>query len=365
MIDATINAMQHWSFLSIPISRWLLALLCLFFTIVFQRYFNSTLHAWFYQLASQTRTRLDNIVLTAAEKPASWLLLILGVWASLHVLQPPAAFLPILALADKMGRLLAIVTTIWFVWRMVDGLSSYFEVKAKQTDSPLDDQLIPFVRKTLKIFLAMTGVLVIAQNMGYSISGLLASLGIGGIAVAMAAKDTVANVFGSIMILLDRPFTVGDWIKTKEFEGVVEDVGFRSTRIRTFAKTLVNVPNSLMANMVIDNIDARSKRRIKMRIGITYDTTPAQMQAAIEGIECLLREHAGVDQDYALVKFDEFEDSSLSIFLYYFSASPVWEEYLQVRQEINMQIMVLLKELGLAFAFPTRTLELHSSEKAG
>jgi len=194
--------------------------------------------------------------------------------------------------------------------------------------------------------------------MGYSISGLLASLGIGGIAIAMAAKDTIANVFGSIMILVDRPFAIGDWVKTSEFEGVVEEIGFRSTKIRTFERTLVNVPNSALANMVIDNIDARNERRIKMRIGLTYDTTPAQMEAAIAGIEAILRDHPGVDQSYKLVKFDEFADSSLSIFLYYFSASKVWAEYLQVRQEINLQIMQLLESLDLEFAFPTQTVHL-------
>jgi MscS family membrane protein len=180
----------------------------------------------------------------------------------------------------------------------------------------------------------------------------------------MAAKDTIANVFGSVMLLVDRPFTIGDWIKTKEFEGVVEEIGFRSTRIRTFAKTIVNVPNSMLANMVIDNIDARPKRRVKIRIGITYDTTPAQMQQAITGIENILKYHIGVDQEFSLVKFDEFEDSSLSIFLYYFTNTTHWEEYLQIRQEVNMQIMELLEELGVEFAFPTRTLHLQPSDIA-
>ena len=160
------------------------------------------------------------------------------------------------------------------------------------------------------------------------------------------------------MILVDRPFTVGDWIKTAEFEGVVEEVGLRSTRIRTFEKTLVNVPNSSLANMVVDNIEARPKRRVKMRIGITYDATATQMQQAIEGIEGILKHHSGVDLQGSLVKFDEFEDSSLSIFLYYFTKTTHWEESLQVRQEVNMQIMELLEKLGLEFAFPTRTVHL-------
>jgi MscS family membrane protein len=359
-MDALLTTLQGWSVLGIPVLRWLLAFLCLFAVIVLQRYLNNALHRWVVHIAGKTATKLDDILLEAAEKPARWFLLIVGLLLTVHVLQPPEPLLPLLTGIDQVARLAAIVTGIWFVWRMVDGLGAHFQARAKDTESPLDDQLIPFVAKTLKIFLVMTGVLVVAQNMGYSISGLLASLGIGGIAVAMAAKDTVANVFGSIMILLDRPFVVGDWIKTSEFEGVVEEVGFRSTRVRTFGKTLVNVPNSRMANMVIDNIDARPKRRIKMRIGITYDATPAQMQQAIAGIEQLLRDHPGVDQEYSLVKFDEFADSSLSIFLYYFSASTVWEEYLQVRQEVNMQIMELLAELGLAFAFPTQTLHIES-----
>ncbi len=359
-MNLSMDTIVQWEPLGIPLVRWLLAMLCLFLFLVLRRYLNHVLHSWVRNLTTKTRTTLDDILLEAAEKPASWFILIVGILLTLQVLQPPQNLLPLMDMADKLIRMSAIITGIWFLWRMVDGLGAYFSARAKDTDSPLDDQLIPFIRKTLKIFLAITAVLVVAQNMGYSISGLLASLGIGGIAVAMAARDTVANVFGSIMILIDRPFTIGDWIRTSEFEGVVEDVGFRSTRIRTFAKTLVNVPNSRLANMVIDNIDAMPKRRIKMRIGLTYDTTPEKMQAAIDGIERILREHPGVDQEYFLVKFDEFEDSALSIFLYYFSASTVWEEYLQVRQEVNMQIMQLLHDLGLAFAFPSRSLYLES-----
>lgn len=355
---------QLWSLLTdttlldIPLARWLMAGLTLFATVVAQRVIISSLKKIARKITAHTKTMLDDVLFTAAEQPASKLILVLGILLTVHVLQPPAESFPIIGFIDQAGRILTIVIGVWFLWRMIEGLGAYFTARAKQSDSSLDDQLVPFIAKTLRIFLIMTAVLVIAQNMGYSISGLLASLGIGGIAVAMAARDTIANIFGSIMLLIDRPFRVGDWIKTSEFEGVVEEIGFRSTRIRTFARTLVNVPNSKLANMVIDNIDARSERRIKMRIGLTYGTTPAQMNAAIEGIENILCNHPGVDQSYKLVKFDEFEDSSLSIFLYYFSSSKVWADYLQVRQEVNMEIMALLQELELDFAFPTRTLHI-------
>lgn len=344
--------------LEIPLSRWLISITALFATVVMQRFVLSAFRSLAQRIASQTKNKIDDLLLTAAERPAGMLVLLIGTLGAIHLLNPPADIFPLIELANSLGRVASILIGAWFLWRLIEGLCAYFTAKAAETISSIDDQLVPFIGKTLKIFLVLTVVLMVAQNMGYSISGLLASLGIGGIAIAMAAKDTIANVFGSIMILVDRPFTAGDWIKTSEFEGVVEEIGFRSTKIRTFEKTLVNVPNSSLANMVIDNIDARHVRRIKMRIGLTYDTSATQMNAAVKGIETILKQHPGVDQEYMLVKFDEFSDSSLSIFLYYFSASKVWEEYLQVRQEVNMQIMDLLEGMELEFAFPTRTLHI-------
>jgi len=358
-MQAIVDSIQAWHILDIPLGRWLLALLCLFAAVVAQKILVGTFNGLMQHMAGRTETRLDNVLLKAAERPAGWLVLVIGIILALHVLQPVDQAWAIITLMDRIGRGASIILGAWFLLRLLDGMSAYFAARARQTESPLDDQLVPFISKTLKLFIIITAVLVVAQNMGYSVSGLIASLGIGGIAVAMAARDTIANVFGSVMILVDRPFTVGDWIRTAEFEGVVEEIGFRSTRIRTFEKTLVNVPNSSLANMVIDNIDARSVRRVNMRIGLTYDTTPEQMDAAIRGIEEILQKHPGVDQSYRLVKFDEFADSSLSIFLYYFTASKVWEEYLQVRQEVNLAIMHLLEELGLSFAFPSRTVYLH------
>ena len=358
------STLQQWTLLDIPATRWLMAAVVLFITIVLQRVIVRIFRALTQTLTSRTQTQLDDVLLGAAEKPANWLVLVIGILLTINVLNPPVDIFPIVPLANSGGRIISIALGIWFLWRMIDGIGTYYSTRAAQSLTALDDQLVPFIVKTLKIFLIITGVLVVAQNMGYSISGLIASLGIGGIAVAMAAKDTISNIFGSIMILIDRPFSIGDWIKTSEFEGVVEEIGFRSTRIRTFSKTLINVPNSMLANMVIDNIDARPKRRVKMRIGITYDTSPAKMKQAVAGIEEILKQHIGVDQEFSLVKFDEFEDSSLSIFLYYFTKTTHWEEYLQIRQEVNMQIMELLESLKLEFAFPSRTVYLHQEEGA-
>ncbi len=201
------------------------------------------------------------------------------------------------------------------------------------------------------------------QNMGYSISGLLASLGIGGLAVALAARETLSNVFGSLMIIIDRPFNVGDWIKTGDLEGTVEEVGFRSTRIRTFAKTLITVPNNVVASQSIDNFSRMPKRRVMLTVGVTYHTTPAQMREAVSSIRELLENHDAVDPEFMLVNFTDFGASSLDILVYCFTKTTVWAEYLAARQDICLQIMDTLENLGLEIAFPSRSIYLRTDDQ--
>jgi MscS family membrane protein len=165
-------------------------------------------------------------------------------------------------------------------------------------------------------------------------------------------------MFGSVTIFTDRPFQVGDWIKASGVEGYVEDVGFRSTRIRTFDKTLVSVPNSKLAGNTIENMDARPVRRVKMTVGVTYETKSDQMRKAVEAVREILRSHQGIWQDYWLVYFTDFGASSLDIFIYYFTKSKVWAEYLEVRQDVNLKIMSKLEEMGLEIAFPSQTVYL-------
>ena len=211
--------------------------------------------------------------------------------------------------------------------------------------------------------MALTFVMII-QNLGYSVSSLLAGLGLGGLAFALAAKDSLANMFGSVTIFTDRPFQIGDWVKTPAVEGVVEDVGFRSTRIRTFEKTLVTIPNSKIANDTIENMDARPIRRIMMTVGVTYATSADQMEQAVEAIREILKTHPHVDQGYWLVYFTGFGASSLDIFIYCFADTKVWADYLDVRQSVNLLVMRKLNELGLEIAFPSQTVYLRREDGA-
>jgi len=215
---------------------------------------------------------------------------------------------------------------------------------------------VPLVSKAAKVFLGVLAFVVAVQNLGYSVAGILAGLGIGGLALALAAQDTVANVFGSIMILLDRPFRVGDWIRGADFEGTVEEIGFRSTRVRTFPKTLVTVPNKRMADMIIDNQQAMPVRRILMSLGVTYGTRPDQLRAAVAGINGIIASLPGIWTDGTLVRFHEFGASSLNIMVRCFTLDTAYDEHMRIREDLHLRIMELFEKLGLEFAFPSQTL---------
>jgi len=190
------------------------------------------------------------------------------------------------------------------------------------------------------------------------VTGLVAGLGVGGLAVALAFQDTLGNFFGSIFILLDRPFAVGDWIKVGDVEGIVEDIGFRSTRIRTFPKTVVSVPNKTVASTTVDNWSKMPKRRVRQTVGVTYETTPEQMEHAVAAIREIVQNDEGVDKEYIVVRFTEFGDSSLNILVYYFTTAVGFADHAATRERINLAIMRTLENLGLSIAFPTHTVYL-------
>ena len=181
-------------------------------------------------------------------------------------------------------------------------------------------QFTPMASRAMRIFIVIVGSLTVLATVGVNVTGLIGGLAVGGIAISMAATDTVANFIGTFNILTDKPYKVGDWISAgSEIDGTVEEIGFRSTKVRTFGKTLLTVPNGSINKANINNWSRMPKRRVKMTIGVTYDTTPAQMRQLLEQIETLLREDEGVDQEYMLVQFTDFGPSSLDIFLYYFT----------------------------------------------
>ncbi|RLG38368.1 MAG: mechanosensitive ion channel family protein, partial [Thermoproteota archaeon] len=247
------------------------------------------------RLARKTRTELDNLLIEALRKPLEIGIIAISIGIATTVLGLPREPVDLPRIAGAILTFGVTVLAAWTLFRLIDALSKFLLEGAKKTESKIDDTLIPLFRKAAKIFVAVMAFVVAVQNLGYSISGLLAGLGIGGLAIALAARDTLANVFGSITILIDKPFKVGDWVSGPGFEGVVEEIGFRSTRIRTFHKTLISIPNNTLVNMTIDNRQAMPMRRMDFVVGVTYDTTVEQMRRALEEIRNILVSHEGVD----------------------------------------------------------------------
>lgn len=245
---------------------------------------------------------------------------------------------------------------IWVIYLSIDALGLVFRDWAAQTETTLDDQLAPFATKTLKALVLVLGFLITLQNFGINVVSLLAGLGLGGLALALAAQDTAANLFGSITILFDNPFQVGDWIKVAGTEGTVEEIGFRSTRIRTFYNSLVTIPNSTMAKEQIDNMGARPFRRIRHTLGIHYDTSPQKIQEFCDQIKYMLLQDARVDKTNTWVYFVNYNASNLDILVNYHLRVSTFEDEYQQQQIVLLEIKKIADQMGVIFAYPTQSL---------
>tara|TARA_Y100000768_G_C23988879_1_gene690749 strand:+ start:2326 stop:4005 length:1680 start_codon:yes stop_codon:yes gene_type:complete len=247
---------------------------------------------------------------------------------------------------------------VWFGHRVVELLSFYASQKAEATDSRFDDIIVPLLTKTSFVIVYMVGAIIVASAFTIDVTGLIAGLGIGGLAFAFAAKDTLANFFGSIMLVLDRPFDIGDVIDADGIVGIVEEVGFRSTRIRTFNDSLITISNGNLMNRSIDNMGKRRFRRLNTTLGVEYGTPAAKIEAFCEGIRQLILSHKWTRKDSFHVYFDGFGASSLDIKLMVYWETDDYARELAERHRLNVDIMRLAKEMGINFAFPTQTLHV-------
>ncbi len=290
-------------------------------------------------------------------KPASVFFIVLLLILFTPALQLPAEYAQYIITALRV--MLPLFGTI-ILYRMVNVAAVYLNRVARKTDSTLDDQLVPLLRKALKTFVVIIGTLFILDNLEVPILPLLTGLSIGGLAFALAAQDTIKNFFGSIMIFIDKPFQVGDWVTAGDIDGTVEEVGFRSSRIRTFRNSLVYVPNAKLADSTIDNHGLRKYRRFYTQIAINYDTPPELIEVFIKGLRKIVDNHPNTRKDNYHVYFNDMAASSLNIMFYIFFEVPSWGEELKARHEILLEIAHLAKELGINFAFPTQTLHVEN-----
>jgi len=251
---------------------------------------------------------------------------------------------------------------IWFGFRGTDLIAWVAHQKAEKTKNKLDDLLVPLLRKTLKAVVIVFGVVYLADSMQIQLAPIIAGLGIGGLGFAFAAKDTIENFFGSITVILDKPFEIGDWVIVDGVEGTVISVGMRSTRIRTFYDTVVTIPNSILVTSKCNNYSKRRYRRWKQMVGIGYATPPEKIAAFCEGIRELLRVHPYTRKDYYQVWLNEFGGSSLNVLVYVFWTAPDWQTELRERHRFMLDMIRLAGELEVEFAFPSRTVYLRKED---
>ena len=254
------------------------------------------------------------------------------------------------------------LAAIWAAYRVVDLACDVLEKKAKSTTTKIDDLLLPLARKTAKVLVTVFGVIYVASALDYEILPLLTGLGIGGLAVAFAAKDTIENFFGSIAVIADRPFEVGDWVVVDDVEGTVEELGIRSTRIRTFYDSVVTVPNATLVRATVDNYGRRRYRRFTTHIGLTYGTPPEAVEAFCEAVRELIRQHPYTRKDTYHVYLNRFGPHSIDVLVYMFHACPDWAVELRERERFLLDVMRVAAKLNVQFAFPTQTLHLLRDE---
>ena len=303
------------------------------------------------QTKENARMRL---VLEAAIWPVRLLLFNVAIYAAKEVLVfPPVAD----QLAERVVGVFTTLAVVLFIYRLIELMVFELTIYAARDDNLLDQSFVQFMRMITKIAVIVVGVIYILRAVsGKPLSALLAGLGIGGLAVALAAQDTLKNFFGSLMIMLDKPFTIGQRVTFGGHDGVVEEIGFRSTRVRTLTGHLVTIPNEKVASESVENVGRRPSIRRLANITITYDTPPDKIEKALAIIRGILENHEGMQPDYPpRVYFNEFNDASLNLIMLYWYHPPDWAAYMAFSERVNLQIMRAFEAEGIEFAFPTTT----------
>ncbi len=306
--------------------------------------------------AESTRNELDDAILLSIPRPLSAIIWMTGIAFTSEIIQTATGGAVILKVFTPLRNAVIIVALAWFLVLTIKHLEKSYLTKKKD----IDPTMLDAISKLSRIAIVITAMLMILQTLGFSISGVLAFGGVGGIAVGFAAKDLLSNFFGGLFIYMDRPFAVGDWVRSpdREIEGVVEKIGWRVCLIRTFDKRPLYVPNAIFSQIAVENPSRMQNRRIHETIGIRYDD--ARKMAAITGqVEEMLRSHPEIDADKTLmVNFNSFAPSSLDFFIYTFTKTTNWEKYHAIKQDVLLKILKIVEDNGAETAFPTSTIHL-------
>lgn len=309
--------------------------------------------------SERSKTKFDDVVVTLLEGPIKVIAFVVLLNLGLELLPWP----PTIESYLTKGLLIAVALSVTYMaTKFVDLFMGYWRARAAaDTDKSFDEHLLPIIRKTLKVFIVVVAALVTAQNMGLDITSLIASLSIGGLAVGLAAQDTLANVFGAVSVLVDKPFRVGDRIKLDAIDGTVESIGLRSTRVRHLDGFLITIPNKTIGSAVITNVSQRPTIKTEMNIGVTYDTPTEKLKRAVEIVTQVYKAHP-LTADL-IVSFNKFADSALNIIIVHWWNSTDHKAYLDGMQTLNFQLKKRFDEEGIEFAFPSQTVYIKTDSE--
>jgi len=316
-------------------------------------------------ITSKTKVKSDIQIVAAYKKPIKMLVTFTIFYICVTLIDAvdfsnnPMVIQRITVIEEVLLKLFRTVTLYFFFWGLYNSSGKsqalLHEIE-ERFDLRIDKMIAPFISKIIRGVIIVIALGAVAAEWGFDVNGFITGLGIGGLAFALAAQDTLSNAFGGAVLITEKPFTMGDWISVADAEGVVEDLTFRSTKIRKFDKSVVIVPNSTVASSNIVNYSKRNIRRITYKLGVKYSTPIEKMKSVLTDIEGMLQDHPGVNNDIIFVKFDEFAESSLNIFMYYFANTSIWEEYLKIKEDTNIKILEILQDNGVEVAFPSQSI---------
>jgi MscS family membrane protein len=343
----------------IPLWQYISSFLYIFLAFYGSRLLDTFIAGRLKKWAERTATKLDDMLVNLLRGPVRIVTFVILLHIGMRVYSWPEL------LEDVFSKALKIIVAVSITYVLLRVVDAAVCVWRERTTTPeneqLSQQLLPLISRTLKAFVVIVAALVTSQNLGLNVTGLIASLSIGGLAIGLAAQDTLANVFGAVAVLVDKPFKVGDRIQLENVDGTVESIGFRSTRVRNFDGHLITVPNKTMGNATITNITLRPSIRTLMNIGITYDTPSARVKKATDILYDVYRSHP-MTQD-VWISFNKFADASLNIFVIHWWSGTVYRDYLAGMQELNLKIKERFDAEGINFAFPTQTLYLRQDSE--
>lgn len=321
--------------------------------LIVRKLFIKYVYQFILKISRRSPTTFFTQFLLAFERPLQWLFVIVGLYIAVD-------YFPYLSqtnlLFSRIIQSSIVIMAAWGLFNLAGATPLFFSRLNEHTNVKLDEIVIPFILKGLRLVIIAIAISVIAQIFSYPIGGFIAGLGLGGLAFALAAQDALANLFGGFVIITERPFSIDDWIETPSVEGTVEDITFRSTKIRTFAQGIVTVPNSTLANEAITNWSEMGKRRVYSTFVVTYETPLDQVKQAIEKINHYLRTHDDVHPETIFVAFDEFHENGIEIMVYFFTKTTNWGEYVEIKEAIYFHIMDILASENVTIAIPSRRL---------